>query len=85
MFKYGRMQENSTLVSVWLPWCMPRLHVTWGVTAGLGFFLHSSRLSASDDSDSPVVMRCIPAISGNGSKSHIFHSYVADASILKVR
>ena len=27
-------------------------------TAGLGFFLHSSHLNVSDDSDSPVVMRC---------------------------
>ena len=32
---------------------MPRLHVAWvQVTAGLGFFLHSSRLSDSEDSDS---------------------------------
>ena len=27
----------------------------------LGFFLYSSRLSVSDDSDSPVVTRCIPS------------------------
>ena len=30
------------------------------VTAELRFFLHSSHLGVSDDSDSPVVMRCIP-------------------------
>ena len=29
------------------------------VTAGLEFFLCSSRLSVSDDNDSPVVIRCI--------------------------
>ena len=28
------------------------------ITTGLGFFLCSSHLSVSDDSDSPVVMRC---------------------------
>ena len=29
-------------------------------TAGLGIFLHSGYLNVSDDSDSPVAMRCIP-------------------------
>ena len=29
MFKYGRTQKNSTPVSVWLLWCMPRLRVAW--------------------------------------------------------
>ena len=37
--------ENSILVGVWFPWCMPRLHVVWGSRHHwAGFFLHSSHL-----------------------------------------
>ena len=33
------VEENSILVSVWLPWSVPRLHIAWvQVTTGLGFF-----------------------------------------------
>ena len=41
VFKYGRMQKRVLSWLVWLPWCMPILHVTWHgvqVTTGLGFF-----------------------------------------------
>ena len=57
MFKYG--EENSTPVSVWLPWHMPSLHVAWGSShrwAGIFFCVQVIKsLSDSEDSDSPAV------------------------------
>ena len=53
------VEESSTLVSVWLLWHMPRQYVVaWGSShRWAGFFSH---LSVSNDSNSPVFMRCIP-------------------------
>ena len=54
MFKYGS-RKNSTLVSVWLPWHMhAQTACCLGFKSPLGwdFFLHSSHLSDSEDSDS---------------------------------
>ena len=53
MFKYGRMQRKipSLLVCGSRGACLDSMLPGVQVTAGLGFFLHSSCLSVSDDSD----------------------------------
>ena len=28
--RWQKIEENSTRLGVWLPWCMPRQHVDWG-------------------------------------------------------
>ena len=54
MFKYGIMQKKipPRLVCVNHCACLDGMLPGVQVTAGLGFFLHSSRLSDSGDSDS---------------------------------
>ena len=55
MYKYSRMQRK---IPPWLVYgSRDSMFPGVQVTAGLGFCL---RLSVSDDSDSPVVTRCIP-------------------------
>ena len=57
--QYSRMQRKvpSRLVCGSHSACLDSMLLgVW-----LGFFLYSSRLSVSDDSDSPVVTRCIPS------------------------
>ena len=54
MFKYGRMQRK---ISSWLVYgfhgaCLDCMLSEVEVTAGLGFFLHSSCLCDSEDYDS---------------------------------
>ena len=54
MFKYGRMQKKipPQLVCGSHGACLDSMLPGVQVTAGLGFFLRSSRLSDSEDSDS---------------------------------
>ena len=61
MFKYSRMQRKipPQLVCDSCGACLDSMLSGVQVTARLGFFLHSNRLSVSDDSNSPVVMRCV--------------------------
>ena len=61
----GEKLWHNTLLKVLKRWTLVNLHaysILPGVqvTAGLGIFLHSGYLNVSDDSDSPVAMRCIP-------------------------
>ena len=62
MFKYGRMQKKipPRLVCGSRGACLDSMLPRVQITARLGFFIRSSRLSVNDDSDSSVVMRCIP-------------------------
>ena len=59
LFKYSRMHKKIApqLVCGSRGACLDSMLPGVQVTTGLGFFLC---LSVSDDSDSPVVMRCIP-------------------------